>query len=175
MGISTMTFWLTAAITHRGSYAYFGTGWSDSLYANNTSFENFFTGAVNFTVKKSKSVRSQTQRLFQHISRNARMGVYSKRWREMQAGAFARISPGGSGGRQRVGKGDKHLRGVGAADHNFAWVAQKAREEIVMQEMRWEDNRLLVEVEAIVVSDQLDLRWRAKAWRNANRLSLLTR
>jgi hypothetical protein len=52
MGISTMTFWLTAAATHRGSYAHFDTDWSDSVYANDTSFDNFFTGAVNFTVKE---------------------------------------------------------------------------------------------------------------------------
>jgi hypothetical protein len=37
---------------NRDSYTLIGTNWSDRVYANDTAFEDFLTGAVNFTVKE---------------------------------------------------------------------------------------------------------------------------
>jgi hypothetical protein len=37
---------------NRDSWTQIGTNWSDRMYANDTGFANFFTGAENFTVKE---------------------------------------------------------------------------------------------------------------------------
>jgi hypothetical protein len=37
---------------NRNSFIHIGTRWSDRVYANDTAFCDFFTGAVNFTVKE---------------------------------------------------------------------------------------------------------------------------
>jgi hypothetical protein len=38
--------------TNRDSYTSIGTHWRNSAYANDTAFEDFLTGAYNFTVKE---------------------------------------------------------------------------------------------------------------------------
>jgi hypothetical protein len=38
--------------TNRNSYTAVGTNWNDRVYANDTTFKDFLTGAGNFTVKE---------------------------------------------------------------------------------------------------------------------------
>jgi hypothetical protein len=52
------------------------------------------------------------------------MGVYSKRKREMQADAFARMSLSDSGWRQRVGEGDDRLWWL-FVKGDFAWQIEQ--------------------------------------------------
>jgi hypothetical protein len=44
--------WLRRYVVFDDSYTRIGTRWSDSAYANDTSFEDIFTGAEEFTVKE---------------------------------------------------------------------------------------------------------------------------
>jgi hypothetical protein len=87
------------------------------------------------------------------------MGVYVKREREMQAGAFAEMSPGGSGGRQRVGEDDKRVWRL-FVKGDFAWQSRRGRQDnpaLAAQKAK-DEISVLAEVEAAVASDRLDLR-----------------
>jgi hypothetical protein len=78
------------------------------------------------------------------------MCVYSKREREMQT----REHPGDTGGRQRVRKGDEHSRRLFVADKLARQTSQLC---VGGSEGKRRDMQALVEVEAAVTSDELDL------------------